>query len=305
MLSRYILFILLIPCTAISAKFISPYIVQLDDEFSPYAMIVEKSTHQLYLYKNNQGLPELVKKYQVATGKITGLKLKEGDKKTPEGIYNILQFRDAENLIKSYGKTGEIYGPGALTLNYPNAIDKMLNRQGSGIWIHSTDDDSRIEKGLDSRGCVVLRQKEFNDLHQYTKLKNTPVIIVQDKYYLPKENWHNKRQELIQFVDNWAMAWQEKDFETYIGHYSKSFSNARKGNYYQYRNYKRRIFRKKDKPIINFSNKTILFHNNYAVVRIKQDYQSKFINDIGEKTLILSLDSNYNWKIIKENWKAI
>ncbi len=103
-----------------------------------------------------------------------------------------------------------------------------------------------------------------------------------------------------------ANAWKNKDFKTYIDQYSKSeFHNPNKGNWRQFRKYKRAIFSRTEKPRIDFRNMSILVHDDYAVVTMEQDYESKLIKDIGKKTLYLKKDSNYDWKIVAEQWSKI
>jgi hypothetical protein len=46
-------------------------------------------------------------------------------------------------------------------------------------------------------------------------------------------------------------------------------------------------------------------NQDYAVVRLQQDYRSPVINDIGKKTLYLKKDKNYDWKIVGEVWSAV
>ena len=48
----------------------------------------------------------------MATGKKKGDKRVSGDRKTPEGVYNFQQFLPAKELLRRYGKEGEIYGSG-------------------------------------------------------------------------------------------------------------------------------------------------------------------------------------------------
>jgi len=287
--------------------FLPSAIYQLDKKFTHHAIVVEKSTHQLYLYKYQENnYPVLLKKYQIATGKITGDKDIQGDKKTPEGIYHFQRFHSAETLISKYGETGLIYGAGAFTLNYPNEIDRRAGKTGGGIWLHSTDDDARVSKGLDSRGCVVAIEADLKDISQYIDLKNTPTIIVQDLNFLSTKTWQKNKEDILSTVNNWMTAWQNKDFNTYISSYSKSeFQHHSKGRYNNYKNYKRLIFKRAEKPLINFSEVSILSHDDYAVVTLVQDYNSKIIKDIGKKTLYLKKNSKYEWKIVAELFNKI
>lgn len=273
----------------------------LDEKFAHHILLVEKATHKLYLYENNGTMPRLVKTFSTATGKFKGNKFREGDRKTPEGIYTLIDFLSKEQLLKMHGKYAEIYGSGAFPMDYPNFMDSRKGKTGSGIWLHSTDDDNRIYKGLDSRGCVVVQNADLRELAQYVELERTPIVVVQDVYYLPQSHWEKNRQDISHLVQTWAKAWQDKEFETYMSTYdSKDFWDRSKGNFSSYRAYKRAVFSRADKPEIKFSNTSILATDEYAVVTLQQDYRSSVINDVGKKTLYLKKDSNYEWKIVGE-----
>jgi murein L,D-transpeptidase YafK len=287
-------------------KFMLGNIYLLDDQFSHHVVVVEKSTHALYVYKNINGTPQLVKRFASATGKFRGNKSIQGDRKTPEGIYTLNQFYSKEKLNSKYGDYGKIYGAGAFTTNYPNVMDARKGKTGGGIWLHSTDDNTRVSKGLDSKGCVVVVDDDLREISQYIDLKNTPIVIVQNLTYLKKATWLKNKGNLVDFVNNWANAWKEKDFKTYMNSYSKrDFFSSTKGDYNNYRRYKRAVFARKDKPQIGFSNINILKQANYVVVQLQQDYNSSAIQDIGKKTLYLQQDKDYNWKIIHEGWSKI
>lgn len=300
------LILVISPLKAFSEDFLPENIFQLDQKFAHHVVVVEKSTHRLFLYENDNGNPKLLKKYQIATGKKIGNKTIEGDEKTPEGIYQFHKFRPGQELVNMYGETGLIYGAGAFTTNYPNVIDRRSGKTGGGIWLHSTDDDSRVGKGLDSRGCVVAVDADLKDISKYIDLKHTPVVIVQDLGFLKKSTWETNKEELLGTIHSWAKAWQEKDFDTYINSYSqKEFDNPRKGNYWQYRAYKKAIFSRTEKPEINLNHLSVLAFNNYAVATMEQDYKSELIQDVGKKILYLKKDENYQWKIVAEQWSKL
>lgn len=273
----------------------------MDEKFAHHVIVVEKSTHQLFIYENVNGSPRLIKSFLSATGKFKGDKLKSGDHKTPEGIYTLYDFYSQESLLSKHGKYAEIYGSGAFPMDYPNFMDKRQGKTGGGIWLHSTDDDKRINKGLDSRGCVVVQNADLKEISRYIELSHTPIIVVQDLYLLNKDTWEKNQQEISNFIKNWSNAWQEKDFNTYINSYSQNeFYDRSKGNFNNYKNYKKAVFSRADKPTIKFDHISILGTNDYAVVTLQQSYQSTVINDIGKKVLYLKKDDTYNWKIVGE-----
>lgn len=284
-------------------NFLPGNIMMLDPLFSHHVLLVEKSTHRLFLYENHEGMPRLLKTYKIATGQIMGDKAVQGDKKTPEGIYVFQNFHSGEELIGRYGQMAVIYGAGAFTTNYPNPMDRRHGKTGGGIWLHSTDDDSRIDKGLDSKGCVVATDFDLKDVSQYIDLKHTPVVIVQDVNFLSKRTWNEKKSSLLTTLNLWKESWIKKDFENYINQYSKrEFFSSVRGNYSAYRTYKKAVFSRADSPKISFENTSILVFEDYAVVTMKQNYQSPVISDVGKKTLYLKRENDYKWKIITELW---
>lgn len=282
------------------------HIYMMDEKFAHHVILVEKSTHQLFIYENQNGVPLLVKKFLAATGKFKGDKQKSGDHKTPEGIYTLEDFYSQSQLLNKHGKYAEIYGSGAFPMDYPNFIDARKGKTGSGIWLHSTDDDNRVNKGLDSRGCVVVQNADLKEVSKYIELSHTPIIVVQDLHFLNKQTWEKNKQEVTQFVQTWAKAWQEKDFDTYINSYSDSeFYDRSKGNFKNYKQFKKAVFSRADTPIIKFDHISILTTSDYAVVTLQQTYQSAVINDVGKKVLYLKKDDSYSWKIVGELFKQI
>jgi murein L,D-transpeptidase YafK len=278
-------------------------ILMTDEKFAHHVILVEKATHKLHLYENSGTIPKLVKTYNSVTGKFKGDKTTNGDHKTPEGIYSIDDFLSKEELFRRHGKYAEIYGAGAFPMNYPNFIDARQGKTGGGIWLHSTHDDNRISKGLDSRGCVVLQNADLRDISQYIELEHTPIIVVQDVLYLSKATWDRNRADINDAVTKWAKAWQKKDFDTYISSYdSQRFKDRSKGNYSAYKAYKKAVFARPDSPNIKLDFISIMSNLDYAVVHLQQDYQSSVINDIGKKILYLQKDANYEWKIVGELW---
>ncbi|HLW56828.1 MAG TPA: L,D-transpeptidase family protein [Bacteriovoracaceae bacterium] len=282
------------------------HIYMMDEKFAHHVIVVEKSTHQLFVYENVNGAPRLVKSFLAATGKFKGDKLKSGDHKTPEGIYTLYDFYSQELLLNRHGKYAEIYGSGAFPMDYPNFIDKRNGKTGGGIWLHSTDDDNRVNKGLDSRGCVVVQNADLKEISRYIELKHTPIIVVQDVHFLNKHTWEKNKLEISNFIKKWATAWQEKDFDTYMSSYSETeFYDNIRGRFPAYKQYKKAVFSRPDKPRIQFDHISILNTNDYAMVTLQQTYNSTVINDIGKKVLYLKKDDSYNWKIVGELFNPI
>jgi murein L,D-transpeptidase YafK len=276
----------------------------LDEYFSHHVIVAEKSTHLLHLFENQNGFPKLLKSYQMATGKTAGDKSNQGDLRTPEGIYQLMSFLNDKDLRQRYGQEGKIYGVGAFVLNYPNFMDKQKNKTGNGIWLHSTDDETRISKGLDSKGCVVINEADIKDVAHYIALEDTSIIIVQDLLYVKKKTWDTLRNDLINQIQHWVNAWSQEDIDRYLDAYHKQdFRDPHRKNYQGLRSYKSQVFSRPGKPQIKISHLSLMTFEDYTVVHLLQDYQSDTIKDVGKKTLYLKKDDHYSWKIISETFQ--
>ncbi len=275
-------------------------LLSLDNFYSHHILVAEKSTHLLHLFKNTNGFPELVKSYQVVTGKKSGDKGNEGDLRTPEGIYNFTNFLTNKQLIEKSGAQGVIYGAGAFVTDYPNPVDQRMGKTGSGIWLHSTNDEARLDKGLDSKGCVVTANNDLIELSKYLELYKTPIVIVQDLVYLSDKTYESQKNGIKKGIESWLESWRNKEIEGFMSHYSQADFKDIKGNFAKYKAYKKAVFGNPGKPKIDLDNMAILQSKNYAVVIFTQRYQSNTINDAGKKILYLKQDDSYNWKIVSE-----
>lgn len=289
---------------AVGTKVYPAPIVQLDDYFTHHVLVAEKSTHKLYLFQNENGYPKLVKTYAMATGKKAGDKIFQGDHRTPEGVYEFTQFLTHEDLIKRHGeKQGSIYGVGAFVMNYPNPMDSRERKTGGGIWLHSTNDETRIEKGLDSRGCLVSANDHLIEISKYIELYKTKVIVVHNLNWMNETTWETRRQKITETVSKWRTAWETEQFKDYISHYHPSlFHNSKRGNLSEFRAYKRAVFNNPGQPVVEFLHTSVLAAEDYIKVTLMQNYQSNTINDLGRKIIYLKKDEFYNYKIVHESW---
>lgn len=288
-------------------KFKLKNIIQMDDFFSPHVIVVEKATHRLFVYQNQQGKPKLIAQFETATGEVPGDKIKEGDKKTPEGVYQLTRFFSSEQLFKMYGDYAKTYGAGAFELNYPNPIDKRLGKTGSGIWLHSTDDENRIAKGLDSRGCIVVNDQNLKNISQYINLSSqTPIIVTQNLDFWSEQTWSKAKNQLNEFIENWRNSWEKMDLEKYLGHYHpKLFRDHRNRGIQHWRSHKKGVFQNAKDVKIQLDHISIFISGKSAVINLMQNYHSNLVSDTGKKTLYLMQDEKYQWKIIGEVWSKI
>lgn len=110
-------------------------------------VLVIKSARKLYLYKDGK----VLKTYPIALGfSPVGQKEREGDGKTPEGIYKI-------DYNTTYDRKAKLY---SFHLSYPNDIDKARAKTkgltpGSHIMIHGTSNGIKKRKDW-TNGCIAI-----------------------------------------------------------------------------------------------------------------------------------------------------
>ena len=134
-------------------------------------IVVWKSKRQLELYAHGK----VLKSYAVSLGRNpVGPKLREGDKRTPEGLYAI----ESHNPRSSFHK--------ALKVSYPSAADRMAAAKrdvapGGDIMIHGMRNGlgfiGRLHRRLDwTAGCVAVTNPEIEEIYRAVP-DGTPVEI--------------------------------------------------------------------------------------------------------------------------------
>jgi murein L,D-transpeptidase YafK len=129
-------------------------------------ILVEKDSRQMYLLHNKR----VLKAYDISLGFApTGDKLKEGDGRTPEGLY----FIDRRNPQSRFHLS--------LGINYPNARDRAEARAegvdpGGDIFIHGRP--KRFRNGVEdwTAGCIAVTDEELEELYAMVEV-GTPIFI--------------------------------------------------------------------------------------------------------------------------------
>lgn len=241
-----------------------------------YVVVVEKSTQSLFVYSNYQAEP--VDRFTVTTGKQNGQKDKEGDLKTPEGIYFFRRILSGPELPKV-----EDYGEKAFTLSYPNPIDSLMRRNGSGIWLHGAYDEGKTSSPNNSKGCIVLRNQDLIKVSKYIFLDKTPICIYEKIKYDTIENIQKKRERLINDLKTWKDHWESKNTDGYINYYDPRFKSDGM-NREQFKEYKNNLNNRYRYIRVFLSDVNIYGFDDYHVISFNQLYISD-INHFSSKKI--------------------
>lgn len=279
-----------------AANAVPRYLLQMPAD-QKFAIVIDTQKSRLYLYQNdvsNGGRPRFVADYYVTQGKLGAEKLKEGDKKTPIGVYHVTSSLPAQKL-------GDLYGIGAYPLNYPNEWDRRQGRSGHGIWLHGTPSGTYSRPPKASDGCVVLANADLDALSKNLQIGTTPVIISNSVEWLSLDDWQAERSALTRKMDEWRSDWESRDVERYLRHYSKRFQ-AGNQNFEQFAQQKRQVNSGKEWIKVQLANPSV-FRNpgkeEFVVVTFEQDYRSNNLsNQMRKRQYWIREDGT--WKIIYE-----
>lgn len=159
-----------------------------------YDLVISKSSRELKVMDGER----LIKRFRITHGSANrGAKRVQGDKKTPEGAYRIVNFKDDSkfhyfmqldypNLLDAwYGYKDEFID----SLEFKRIVQAFRNDKippqntqlGGYIGIHGLGNATREKLEIHettnwTQGCIAMTNEEINDLKQYVRI-GTRVII--------------------------------------------------------------------------------------------------------------------------------
>ncbi len=246
------------------------YLAELDSQ-TGYVMKFEKEPYEF----------EIVKEFEIASGKQKGAKKSEWDLRTPVGLYEITEFKPGHTLH-------EKFGPGAYVLNYPNPLEKAKKRTGSGIWIHGTDRIDFID--FDSEGCIRMKNSEFPLLAEYLKPELTPVIIVDKIKWIKLDQLMKLKKAFDERINNYNLALKDDQTQEIVHFYHSSFYAPELNmDYIRWIKHLENKHDKNDLYLHKVEEMSIIFRENTIMtIMQKNDHQKE------QKYII--------WKNIEDHW---
>ena len=145
-------------------------------------------------------------------------KQREGDRKTPLGIYFVTEQLDTTLLHDKYGIT-------AFPLDYPNAWDRRLGRTGDGIWVHGVDPNGGTRPPLDTDGCIALPNERLRALEKLFAPNVTPVLITTQMKWATPADIAAERASLEGAVIGWVSALEKGDMHAWLDSYDEAFQH--------------------------------------------------------------------------------
>ncbi len=268
------------------------YVLQLQAA-QKYALVVDSRRSRLYVFENVGGRPQFVADYYVSLGKNGVEKTREGDQKTPIGVYHV-----TANLPRQ--KLSDFYGSGAFPINYPNAWDKRLGRNGHGIWLHGTPSSTYSRPPHASDGCIVLSNADLDAVGRTVQIGVTPVIITDEIDWIDAAALEADRKSLAGAQEAWRADWASRDAGKYLAHYAPRF-NSGDQDLAAWSEHKQKVNGTKSWIKVGVSNVSMLQYprETFVVVNFDQDYRSSNLSNVMRKRQYW-IKEDGRWRILYE-----
>ena len=170
--------------------FVPAKLLQISDAV-PFILYADLPSSRLYVFAQQNGGLVRLSDYYITIGRAGFGKEREGDLKTPVGVYHVDGYIPGTQLHARYGA-------GALTTDYPNTLDRFLNRTGYGIWLHGTE-PGWINRGpRASEGCITLSNPDFEQLlTQIGSHRGVPIVIDDDPEWVEAKQVQQARNDIL------------------------------------------------------------------------------------------------------------
>ena len=184
-----------------------------------HALIVDAKRSRVYLYEHRNGEIRYVSDYYFSQGKLGVNKVKEGDMRTPVGVYYISGRLPGAKLP-------DLYGKGALPLDYPNSWDRQNGRSGSGIWIHGVPPETFSRPPLSTDGCVVVSNDDLQKLSRIVEVGKTPILIGDQVEFVRPSVRETDLKLADSLLEGWRRDAERRDDDQLRNHYSARFKSS-------------------------------------------------------------------------------
>ena len=228
-------------------------------------MVCDKNATQFVLFRYRTGTLERISEYNATVGEIRGDKQEEGDLRTPVGVYD---------LTSKLKEVDPFYGPFAYVTSYPNLLDKKMDKNGHGIWVHGFPlNGDRTDR---TKGCIALKNHNLTDLDQHLDYKHS-ILMVNEAGVMKAKKEEIAR--IIAMLYRWRNAWKNGDIEAYLSFYHPEFTRYDGMKRKQFVAMKRYLFNRVEKKEILVRNLEVIpYPNSYGKklyrVRFHESYRA-------------------------------
>lgn len=277
------------------------YLLGTPPAWLKHIISIDLTASRAYLFDIHQQQLRFAASFYMTQGSKGAGKEKEGDKRTPVGIYRMTPPIAAQKL-------SGFYGAGALPLDYPNSWDKRNKRTGHGIWLHGTPFEQYSRPPLASDGCVVFSNDDMSYLLKQLDWQATRVITDQSLQWSTNEVQRQLNEQdalsnrLQQRIEAWRDSWEKQQLSSYLSFYATDFSSQKGENKAQWSTRKQQLFALNQTHQIHIEQLLLLAYpsqDQLVVAEFNQRYQRGSKVDVERKRLWWQQQQG-EWRIIHE-----
>lgn len=251
---------------------------------------ISKENQRLHILEHKSPL-SVAQSFTCTTGEAVGDKREEGDLRTPEGVYFTERRKDR-------GLDYDLYGELAYTLNFPNPVDRLNGKTGSGIWIHGRGHEIVPRE---TKGCVAVTQADMERMEPRLGF-NIPVIIARNVDWNKPVQDKNAPKELEDLIQAWAKAWSDRSDEFFEFYDADKYTRAMGQNFEAFKAHKKNLFRSLPWIEVSIHDLRILPGPDYWVTWFGQHYRTPSMVSEGVKRLYWQRDESGRLRIVGREW---
>ncbi|MFW6323863.1 MAG: L,D-transpeptidase family protein, partial [Desulfovibrionales bacterium] len=253
---------------------------------------IDKSKQEFFYFERFSPM-RVVHNFSCSTGQVEGDKFKEGDLRTPEGIYFLERKLDS-------GLNYDLYGDLAFTLNFPNPVDRIRGKSGYGIWIHGRGTPIVPRE---TQGCVALNNADLHTITPRIKQRMTPVAIAREMKVGGRDSTIEKNFPLLEEkVKKWIRAWEQKSPHYFSMYDKEKFALSTGIPFEHFAARKERLFQAYPWIKVLVRDIRILPGPGYWVTYFGQYFVSPTFRSEGIKRLYWQIDESDELKIVGSEW---
>ncbi len=192
------------------------YVIELPDSVRD-VFVADAGNATLYHFEHDEDQLTAGAETYMSVGQRGVGKERARDRRTPLGIYFVVDQLDTSRMHEKYGVT-------AFPLDYPNEWDRLNQRTGDGIWVHGVLPGEELRPPFDTDGCLALPNEDLAELEPRFLPLTTPVIVTREMAWTSEESQQTLRAELRASVERWVASLAEADLHAYLSLYADDFT---------------------------------------------------------------------------------
>ncbi len=264
-------------------------------ENRPWHLLLDQSRSRLYVYRNQNGTPELDAEYPVH---------QEVDETTPAECRDASQSSGIFYIAASSESTQPtvLAGAEALPKGFADSSVLPTKRARAMALVTATQHDSAGASEL-ATACRWQGDLDLTKLQPYISLGHRfPLVVTPAVEWLETSRWQAQRESLQRAFSRWLADWQSLSNESYMSHYSSEQFSDGNLDFEQWKTYKGHVNDGKKFIKVDVSNHAIFVYpgvNGLILMRFDQHYQNDVFSTDADKKIVWRREGDH-WKIIYE-----